>query len=94
MIKILVDRSSNVFNLLHPLLANHTQCTSVFINKLRSYIPLFTLQNPALDLLTTRNRFVLPTKEDQCSLPNEKEKKNQKEREKKKKRYECRDTLP
>ena len=44
----------------------------------------FHLTKSALDLLTTRNRFVLPTKEDQCSLPNEKEKKKQKEKERRK----------
>ena len=44
----------------------------------------FHFAKPALDLLTTRNRFVLPTTEDQCSLPNEKEKKNQKEKERRK----------
>ena len=44
----------------------------------------FHFANPTLDLLTTRNRFVLPTKEDQCSLPNEKEKKMQKEKERRK----------
>ena len=49
---------------------------------------------PALDLLTTHNRFVLPMNEDECSLPYEKEKKKQKEKEKKKKKNKSRDALP
>ena len=44
----------------------------------------FNFAKPALDLLTTRNGFVLPIKEDQCSLPNEKEMKKQKEKERRK----------
>ena len=44
----------------------------------------FHFAKPALDMLTTRNRFVLPTKENQCSLPNEKEMRKQKEKERRK----------